>query len=161
MKSLLIISMVVASLVIAPLNRIQKTNHTVATDSIDQAAQEIIRVPDLISLGTIAAANQGPYFISGYQHPQCPGSIAILPLYRNAEGGQILKQLIRHEGLRYGVLFKGNVHFEFPQFAFAMEKLWRGIRFIGQKKSQQPIKALAFAEQGECELAEKLARYTL
>ena len=170
MKTLLILSTVLIALIIAPYNRIVK-----ATDSAlvaDQTNLSVVipelfsekAVSELISLGSVAAANQGPYRISGYRHRECPGSIALLPLYRNAEGSQILRKLVsdqqQAEQLRYGVLFRGRVHQDFPQFAFALEKLSRGLKQLPPGTTDKPIKILAFAEQGHCQLAEKLARYT-
>ncbi len=170
MKTLLILSTLLIALIIAPYNRIVKaTDSAIIADQTDPspAIPELFfekEVSELVSLGSIAAANQGPYMISGYRHRECPGSIALLPLYRNAEGSQILRKLVsdqqQAERIRYGVLFKGSVHRDFPQFAFALEKLSRGLQQLPPGTTDKPIKILAFAEQGQCQLAEKLARYT-
>lgn len=169
MKTLLIVSILLIALIVAPYNRLIKTTDSLlitdqqSSSPFETAFFDGLEESELISLGSVAAANQGPYMIRGYRHKECPGSIALLPLYRNAEGSQILRQLIpdqQQQGIQYGVLFKGSVHRDFPQFEFALEKFCRSLQRLTTAPARQPITILAFAEQGQCRLAEKLARYT-
>jgi len=126
----------------------------------------------LRSLGTYDAANQGPYKISGYQHTHCEGSIALLPLFRNAEGSHILKRLVKDSDTRYGVIFRGDIHPTFPQFKFTLARLESAIKalttpvlYSSLKPSSRPLTkqrfTLAFAEQGQCKIAEHVAKYVL
>lgn len=127
----------------------------------EQAGAVSLDIPSLRYLGTIEAANQGPYKISGFQDQQCEGSIALLPLFRNAEGSHILKRLIKAEDNRFGVIFRGKIYPEFPQLDYTIDRIKTGVStFIYSSKSSakaQPA-VLAFIEIGSCQIAEKVAR---
>lgn len=163
--SWLALCLLILTFFIAPLNRIDKHNNAVIKPSDIEFRQSF---PLLISLGTYDAANQGPYKISGYQHASCEGSIALLPLFRNAEGSHILKRLVKDSGTRYGVIFRGDIHPTFPQFEFTLARLENAIKALATpvfSPSAKPLSGhkftLAFAEQGQCQIAEYVARYVL
>lgn len=140
------------ALTLAPATRIYKASqrpHTVVTPVT-------FNVPGLNQVGSFAAANQGPYRVTSFRHPHCRGTIALLPLYRNAEGSAVLTRLFDNPELRYGIIFSGGIYAEFPQLLYTLtifqERAFRGLPFSGEKK--QPY---AFAEQGDCALAEHAA----
>ena len=147
-------------MVIAPLNRILKTNldNSVAERTNAPVANNI---PGLISLGAIPAANTGPYLIRGYRHPTCPGSIAILTLYRNAEGVHILKQKMPANQLKHGYVVAGKLYASFPQFEFARQRALSAVAQLSSSEKIPAPSAFAYAEQGQCQLAETVARYVM
>lgn len=161
MKLFLMLSILTITVVIAPFNRIAKTNADVVTDINSNNSALMNNIPGLINLGSIPAANMGPYSIRGYRHPFCPGAIAILPLYRNAEGSHILRTKINSEKPRYGFLINGKIYSSFPQFVFAIQKANRAILKLTSNQIKPAPPAFAFAEDGNCKLAEKFVRYTL
>lgn len=115
----------------------------------------LIQSADLTPLGSFAAANQGPYQITGYQHNSCEGTIAIMPLYRNAEGAAILKRLLKAKEIRSGVILSGKIYPSFPQLTFTILQIKQSFnRLTTHSQTQQPL--LAFAESGRCKLAEKM-----
>lgn len=137
---------------------------TVNEQTTDTEPQLTIEFPNLKRIGLLSAANQGPYQITGFQHAKCEGSIALLPLYRNAEGSHILQRLINDEHTRFGVIFKGEIHTHFPQFRFALARLDNAfVKLFSSytKMPTSPINTLAFAEQGKCKIAEQVAKFTL
>lgn len=160
MKLTAIVTILVLILIVSPFTRIQKIKHVSNTESHVDEYPDLRSTPELIKLGTVSAANQGPYLISGYRHSLCSGSIAILPLHRNAEGGFILRKILQDDSLRYGILFKGKIHTRFPQVSYTIEKFRYAVQGLSGRQPKADIRALAFAEQGECELAEQLVRYT-
>lgn len=106
-------------------------------------------------MGTFAAANQGPYTVSSFRHQTCNGAIALLPLYRNAEGSNVLMRLFDNPELRYGVIFNGKIHKQFPQLLFTFYQL-RDKALQVTPYSAKPLQPYAFAERGPCQLAELL-----
>ena len=157
--------LILVVIVVAPLNRMEKTLNQ-PTINLDTATNTSFdrKVPQLRRLGLLDAANQGPYKITGFKHAQCEGSIAVLPLYRNAEGSHILRRLINHEDTRFGVIFKGKIHTRFPQFLFIKERVLTSFKALFRSSMQTKvlsIKTLAFAEQGQCKIAEHIAPFTL
>lgn len=137
---------------------------TVNEQTADTESRLTTEFPDLKRIGLLSAANQGPYQITGFQHAKCEGSIALLPLHRNAEGSHILQRLINDEHTRFGVIFKGEIHTRFPQFRFALARLDNALVTLFSsytKMPTSPINTLAFAEQGQCEIAEQVAKFTL
>lgn len=150
---ILIISLVMFT---APLTRISKAVEPVTTNEIYEAN---INIPNLMKLGTIKATNQGPYAITGYSHLSCQGSIALLPLYRNAEGSHILKRLVTQKESKYGVIFMGKIYNKFPQKDYTLNRIKRGLESLTRARArhQQPPKVLAFLEVGDCLIAEKVA----
>lgn len=160
MKRILILSLLFITAVLAPLNKIVKSSQNKLQVSLDTESSLVSNIPGLINLGTVPAANTGPYTIRGYRHPTCPGSIAILPLYRNAEGSHILRKKINNNRLRFGFLVNGKIYSTFPQFTFAFQKTLTAFLHLTTNTVKAPP-ALAFAEKGQCQLAEKIVRYTL
>lgn len=159
------IGLMLIVIIIAPINRIEKTLNQPEFD-LDTATNTSFdrEIPQLRRIGLLDAANQGPYKITGFQHAQCEGSIALLPLYRNAEGSHILKRLIDHKDTRFGVIFKGKIHATFPQFLFVKERVTTSLKTLFSSRistQHQLIHTLAFAEQGPCKMAEHVAPFTL
>jgi hypothetical protein len=151
------IGLMLIVMITAPINRMEKTLNQPEID-LDTATNTSFdrEIPQLRRIGLLDAANQGPYKITGFQHAQCEGSIALLPLYRNAEGSHILKRLIDHEGTRFGVIFKGKIHATFPQFLFIKERVTTSLKTLFSSPistQHQLIHTLAFAEQGPCKVA--------
>lgn len=159
---LLLLTSLVLSVVIAPIKRIDQEKNRIEHTYSDTNLMTDNQIEDygLINLGEIDAANQGPYRIRGYHHPECGGSIAILPLHRNAEGSKILKQLLDDQNLKYGVIFQGQIHEEFPQLDFAIEKLRKALSRILNNQTHPKSTILAFAEDGHCDLAINIAQHT-
>lgn len=155
MKAILIVLILSVTLILAPLSRV------ISSLTPDQATTHndvwIAQHAGLTALGQIQAANQGPYVIRGFRHPTCFGSIALLPLYRNAEGAQILKQMISAQGTRYGVIFQGRLYDQFPQINYTKQKLIKGTQRLLGIEQNASLQIMAFAEQGPCKIAEKLA----
>jgi hypothetical protein len=111
-------------------------------------------------LGSFSAANQGPYKVIGYQHNTCEGTIALMPLYRNAEGAVILGRLLNQKEIRKGVILAGEIHPNFPQMSYTIWQIQQSFkRLFNSQYSQAPL--LAFAETGHCKLAEKVVNITL
>ncbi|WP_415893702.1 hypothetical protein ACMXYN_04610 [Neptuniibacter sp. PT8_73] len=139
-----------------------KTLKTINVGTLEEQAGAVsLDIPSLRYLGTIEAANQGPYKVSGFQDQQCDGSIALLPLFRNAEGSHILKRLIKAEENRFGVIFRGKIYPEFPQLDYTIDRIKTGVsKFIYSTESKATAKpaVLAFVEIGGCQIAEKVAR---
>lgn len=157
MKILLIIALLILTAIIAPLNRVLSHTDYAPTDESVTSND----IPGLINLGAIPAANTGPYMIQGYRHPTCAGSIAILTLYRNAEGSHILSRKFNVEELRYGYVMAGKIYHSFPQFGFAWQKVsTAAARLSNAEKSSAPA-TIAFAEQGQCQLAETIAKHSM
>jgi len=65
-------------------------------------------------------------------------------------------RLFDNPALRYGVIFDGEVHRDFPQILFTAYQL-RQKAFGGTSFSAKPLQPYAFAERGQCHLAESLA----
>jgi len=139
-----------------------KINNSLAFQSdISKPTTELLDLNELTDfkmLGVITPANQGPYLISGYRHKYCPGSIALMPLYRNAEGGHILSQIIDSNSVSYGVIFNGKIHEKLPQFSYSIQKLFAGAHRI-LRLSYPNSAPIAFAEQGHCSMAKTLKNY--
>ena len=114
----------------------------------------------LSQIGRFSAANQGPYNVIGYQHNSCNGTIALVPLYRNAEGAAILSRLIQQKDIRKGVILAGEIHPQFPQLTYTLWQIEQSFkRLFNHNFSQAPL--FAFAETGHCQLAEKVVNITL
>lgn len=132
--------------------------------------QGLNTIPELTRLGSFAAANQGPYRITGFRHLNCNGTIAVLPLYRNAEGAYILNRMLKTAEpgmadvetteLRSGVILAGEIYPQFPQLAFSLLQLKHRVSQLMIHPSSSPV-PLAFAENGPCRIAEKIARTVL
>ncbi len=111
-------------------------------------------------LGSFSAANQGPYKVIGYRHNTCEGTIALMPLYRNAEGAAILGRLLNQKDIRRGVILDGEIHPTFPQMTYTIWHIKQSFkRLFDSAHTQAPL--LAFAETGRCKLAEKVVNITL
>jgi len=107
-------------------------------------------------LGQMRATNQGAYYVKGYQSLHCQGSIALLGLYRNAEAAHILPILVPNADSQ-GYIFNKQIHQSFPQFGYAFARVKQKIRqLLAQPK--KPIHALAFAEFGQCQIAQLIAK---
>ncbi|EPJ43965.1 MAG: hypothetical protein OFPI_41300 [Osedax symbiont Rs2] len=143
------------ALAIAPATRVLKITAGNAPPSFDY--RSLIQASEhfLTSIGSIAAANLGPYTIAGFKAKNCLGNIAILPLFRNAEGAHILRLLAQGE-VTHGVIYKGMIYSQFPQLNYTVSQLKIKIKtaFGLKNKVLQP---LAFAETGNCQLAKNLA----
>ncbi|MCJ8338152.1 MAG: hypothetical protein MJK10_06740 [Pseudomonadales bacterium] len=143
------------ALALAPATRVLKLTADQASPTFDytllaEASQHL-----MTPIGSIAAANLGPYIIAGFKALNCPGNIAILPLFRNAEGAHILRLLAQGEVV-HGVIFKGLIYPQFPQFSYTVSQLEQKFKTVlgFDDKVLQP---LAFAETGNCQLATNLA----
>lgn len=102
------------------------------------------------------ATNQGAYYVRGYQARQCEGSIALLGLYKNAEAAHILSSLVPNAD-KQGYIFKQRIHQNFPQLDYAFERVKQKARQLLTLK-RESIHALAFAEFGECQIAQLIAQ---
>lgn len=69
----------------------------------------------------------------------------------------MLMRLFDNPELRYGVIFNGEIHEQFPQLLFTFYQL-RDKALQGIPYSVKPIQPYAFAERGSCKLAELLTR---
>jgi len=111
-------------------------------------------------LGSFAAANQGPYQVTGYRHNDCDGTIALITLHRNAEGAVILNQLLGDHNLRSGVILEGIIYPKFPQMMYTILQIKHHIKKLIQHSPYKRLPVLAFAESGSCKLAEKIVKLT-
>jgi len=151
-----IIIILLASTLIAPINRVYKHYQNIA--NLHEENPTYSSPVDLIFLGKRPILNQGPYELAGYRHRDCSGSIAIVRLYRNSEGSHILKSKIQGININHGVIFNGKVYDDFPQLIFTYEQI--KIKFqslIGLDVT--PLTATAFAEKGSCNIAASLAGF--
>ncbi|MCV6589540.1 MAG: hypothetical protein OIF57_10985 [Marinobacterium sp.] len=97
-----------------------------------------------------------PYYVFSYRSLTCRGSLALLPLQRNGEAATLLQRTVRNRQARFGFLFEGKLHTEFPTLGYARWQLEQRLRrWVGQENSH-PL--LAWAELGNCQLPEQLAR---
>ena len=150
----MVLILIIAGL-LAPLCR--GFNSAATTHTSDLSTGYIVNHlhPWLIPLGRIKATNQGEYYIRGYSAKQCNGSIALLDLYRNAEAAHILPLLISGAS-EHGYIFKARIHQQFPQYSYAIERVRQ--KFYGLLNiDRAPIIALAFAEFGQCQIAQSIA----
>ena len=138
------------AMIIAPATRLAKPHQ--AADSVTT----IRPIPGLQQVGAFPAANQGPYQITALRHQACEGSIALLPLHRNAEGSAILRQMYTRESVRHGIIFDDRIHARFPQAQFSWHQLKERV-FKAVRLEHQPAQPIAFAEAGQCDLAELVA----
>ena len=143
------------ALALAPATRVLKITADNAPRSFDYSSLIEASEHFMTPIGSIAAANLGPYTIAGFEAKSCHGNIAILPLFRNAEGAHILKLLARGD-VTHGVIYKGLIYSQFPQLNYTATQLIMKIKTVfGLKiKALQP---LSFAETGNCQLAKNLA----
>ena len=109
-------------------------------------------------LGSFAAANQGPYHVTGYRHNHCDGTIALMTLHRNAEGAAILNKLLGDRNIRSGVILEGVIYPHFPQMTYTYIQIKHKFKKLIQNSSTQ-LPVLAFAESGNCKLAEKIVTH--
>jgi len=109
-------------------------------------------------LGSFAAANQGPYHVTGYRHNHCDGTIALMTLHRNAEGAAILNKLLGDRHIRSGVILEGVIYPHFPQMTYTYIQIKHKFKKLLQNSSTQ-FPVLAFAESGSCKLAEKIVTH--
>lgn len=91
----------------------------------------------LQKVGELRATNQGDYLIEGFRHNHCPGSIALLPLQRNAEGSHILTNLTAKlnpagsgtaTSASYssnGIIFAGRLYSDYPEFTVLYHRFYR------------------------------------
>lgn len=154
-----VLIILIPAVFLAPASRIYKHQSTI-NQVIDQPLFALdVSYPNLIDIGSMQAANQGPYQIRGYQHNLCAGSIALLTLYRNAEGSHILKAIINDEEMSYGVIFNGKVYSHFPQWEFTLQRIKDKLRIIlssSQRELNITPRPQAFAEKGTCNIAASL-----
>lgn len=150
-------ALVVICLVIAPATKVLKHQHVIlSTTSEELTLIHKIPTQDLTYLGSFKPANRGPYQVAGYQAKTCAGSIALMPLYRNAEGSYILQKLAENS-TRFGIIYQGKIHHTFPQLQFTINQIQQKLNaFISFAPPYLP--AIAFAETGECQLAEKMTK---
>jgi hypothetical protein len=153
----LVIIILVPAVLLAPASRIYQ-HHSRVGQQIDQpTVGSEVDYPNLIKIGSRAAANQGPYKIRGYQHRSCAGSIALLTLYRNAEGSHILKAMFNDEDMSYGVIYNAKVFSHFPQWEFTLQRISDKFRSLFRPYKGEPTSyPMAFAEKGACNIAESL-----
>lgn len=110
-------------------------------------------------LGSFAAANQGPYHVTGYRHNHCGGTIALMALYRNAEGATILNKLLGGHNIRSGVILEGIIYPHFPQLTYTFTQIKYKFKNLIKKPPYTPLPVLAFVESGNCKLAEKIVTH--
>ncbi|WP_028469051.1 hypothetical protein [Neptunomonas japonica] len=158
-KYLPVFFILVPAVLLAPASRIYKHQSTVRPAVEQPLSISAISYPDLIDIGSIQAANQGPYKIRGYQHRLCAGSIALLTLYRNAEGSHILKAIINDDEMSYGVIFNGRIYSRFPQWEFTVQRVIDKFQLLlssSSRESNATPHPQAFAEKGTCNIAASL-----
>lgn len=119
------------------------------------------KLKDFTQLGSFAAANEGPYHVTGYRHNHCDGTIAIMPLHRNAEGAAILNRLLGERNVRSGVILEGRIYPYFPQMTYTLVQIKHNFKKLLQYPPHQQLPLLAFAESGGCKLAEKIMTVSL
>ncbi len=112
----------------------------------------------LEKVGQFDAANQGPYQVMGFKSTQCEGSIAIVPLERNAEGAHILRYFLSDPDLTFGFVFAGELHTTFPQWAFTLERFKKQLGQFTANPNILSSQALAYAESGHCGIAQQIAK---
>ncbi len=154
-RTLLINLTLILALVAAPATRLLKPD---ALSEQDLSSQ-IGGIPGLLPLGTKEAANQGPYKIQGFSAVRCDGAIALLPLYRNAEGRHILRPMFSGSQVTEGVIYKGDILSDFPAFRFTLDQI--KARTLSLLAPQSAPQAIAFVESGYCQLANHVARFVL
>lgn len=151
-----VLIILIPAVLLAPASRIYKHQSTI-NQVIDQPRSALdVSYPNLTDIGSMPAANQGPYKIRGYQHRLCAGSIALLTLYRNAEGSHILKAIINDEEMSYGVIFNGKVYSHFPQWEFTLQRIkdkFLLLLYPSQREQNTTPHPQAFAEKGTCNIA--------
>ena len=125
----------------------------------DSTEQSFNTLPNMTKLGTLKAAQQGPYTISGFRSDSCDGAIALIKLQRNSEGAHILTTIFKTSDTRHGVIFGRNVHNDFPALRFSLNQLNHKL-LPALKIAYDKRQAIAFAESGSCQLAEQLASKT-
>jgi len=111
---------------------------------------------EFTQLGSFAAANQGPYHVTGYRHNHCDGTIALMTLHRNAEGAAILNRLIGDRNIRTGVILEGLIYPHFPQMTYTFMQIKHQFKKLIRNSVYTQFPVLAFAESGSCKLAEKI-----
>ncbi len=143
------------ALALAPATRVLKITADKEPPSFDDTVLAQSSLHFMTPIGSIAAANHGPYIIRGFKALNCPGNIAILPLFRNAEGAHILRLLAQGQ-VTHGFIYKGLIYQQFPQFNYTLSQFKKRVKeVLGiDEKMLQP---LAFAETGNCQLADNLA----
>lgn len=154
-RTLLINLTLILALGAAPATRLLKPD---APSDRDWSA-EINAIPGLLPLGTKEAANQGPYKIQGFSAARCDGAIALLPLYRNAEGRHILRPMFADTQVTEGVIYKGDILSDFPALRFTLDQV--KARTLSLLAPQPAPQAVAFVESGYCQLADHVARFVL
>ncbi|WP_315983405.1 hypothetical protein [Aliamphritea spongicola] len=173
------LGLLATALLIAPAIRITEINSTAAATSVAAdapvAVQGVEGLP-VRKLGELSPANRGNYRVSGFAHNTCNGSIALLPLERNAEGAHILENMldtqISHTSRQVtrGVIFAGKLYPEYPELkvlirriSFQVSSLSGSINRIFQPAGALQFTAekfpgpVAFVEFGACRIADEIA----
>ncbi|WP_271274202.1 hypothetical protein [Aliamphritea hakodatensis] len=173
------LGLLTTALLIAPAIRITDINSTAATASVAASAPVAVQGLDGLpvrKLGELSPANRGNYRVSGFAHNICDGSIALLPLERNAEGAHILENMLSTQisgtgrQVTRGIIFAGQLYPEYPELTvlirrvtFQVSSLFRSISRIFQPVGALPPSAdifpgpVAFVEFGQCRIADGIA----
>lgn len=162
------------ALVIAPAIRV--TDIAPAITETDSVPVRGLKNLPISKLGELSPANRGNYRVSGFSHNYCNGSIALLPLQRNAEGAHILENMLdsplsnSSEQITQGIIFAGQLYPEYPELKILIKRIHfqfssvlstvsqladpTHLPSLSQNTFPQPM---AFIEFGQCHIAASIA----
>lgn len=96
------------------------------------------------------------YSVLRFVSRDCRGGIDIVPLYRNAEGQNLLSDA--DELTRTAIAFNGEIHNEFPAFHYWTAEIQAVLKFTASPVLQS--RALVLREIGDCALMPAAAQLT-